>query len=61
MTLNALVYNLALFVILAPLAGGLIAGILGKKIGVTGTTIVAIFGVGISFIAACFLFKFFIF
>lgn len=61
MTLNTLVYNLALLVILAPLVGGLIAGILGKKIGVMGTNIVTIFGVGVSFVAACFLFKFFIF
>lgn len=52
-----LISNLALIVVLAPLAGALIAGIAGKKIGVKGATFVTVLGVALSCAASAYLFK----
>lgn len=49
--------SIALTLTLLPLAGALIAGLLGKKIGRTATHRVAIAFVGIAFFLACYLFK----
>jgi NADH-quinone oxidoreductase subunit L len=49
--------NIALIIILLPLFGALVAGLLGKKIGRRATHLTAVSLVGISFFLACYLFK----
>lgn len=49
--------NIALLITLLPLAGALIAGLLGKKIGRTWSHRIAISFVGIAFFLSCYLFK----
>lgn len=51
------IHNLSLIILLFPLFAGLIAGFSGKVIGRTGAHSVTIFGVAVSFIAACLLAK----
>lgn len=49
--------SIALIITLLPLAGALMAGLLGKKIGHTLTHRIAVTLVGISFVLSCYLFK----
>lgn len=48
---------ITLFIVLLPLLGSLIAGLLGKKLGRTFTARVAVTLVGIAFLLSCYLFK----
>ena len=48
--------TIALFIMLLPLLGSLVAGLLGKTIGRRATHTVAILLVGISFLLSCYLF-----
>jgi len=49
--------TLGIFIVLAPLAGALIAGLLGKQIGRSGAHWVTCIGVAISFALSCLVFK----
>lgn len=49
--------NIALIITLLPLAGSLIAGLLGKQLGRTWSHRIAISLVGIAFLLSCYLFK----
>lgn len=52
-----LIKELTLFTLLAPLFGGIIAGLFGKKIGARGAHLVTISLMAVSFITSLFLFK----
>lgn len=54
------ILNLALAIVLVPLAGSIIAGVLGKQIGKIGASVATILGVAISFILSLILCKYFI-
>jgi NADH-quinone oxidoreductase subunit L len=49
--------NLAVFIMLLPLVGSLIAGLLGKKIGRRATHLTCVSLVGVSFLLSCYLFQ----
>lgn len=53
--------NLLLAIVLAPLAGSIIAGLFGKKIGESASHTVTILGVAIAFILSAYVFKLVIF
>lgn len=55
--MNNPLMNIALYIALLPLAGSLIAGLLGKRIGNQWTHRIAITLVGIAFFLSCYLFK----
>lgn len=55
-----LIKSLIILILLAPLAGSVIAGLAGKQIGKTGATWVTIIGVGLATLASAYLFKLFI-
>lgn len=59
--MQTLVYSLTLAIILFPLAGAIIAGILGKQVGKVGAQYVTIGGVAVSFLCSLVLFKLYIF
>ena len=48
--------TLSLVVALAPLAGAILAGLFGRRIGRTGAHVVCILGVLAAFVASCALF-----
>lgn len=52
--------NMALIMALLPLAGSLIAGLLGKKIGRQATHLIIIALMSLSFLLSCYLFKIFV-
>lgn len=55
--MQAPLINIALIIILLPLAGALIAGLFGKKIGPRATHVITITLVAISFLLSCYLLK----
>lgn len=55
--MQQLIHNITIVILLAPLIGSIIAGILGKKIGRSGAHWITILGVGIAFICAIYIFK----
>jgi NADH-quinone oxidoreductase subunit L len=56
-----IIENLALAVVLFPLAGAFIAGVFGKQIGRAGAHWVTIIGIAISLVCSVILFKYFVF
>lgn len=59
--MQTLVYNLTLAIILFPLAGAIIAGILGKQVGKVGATIATIVGISVSLLCSFVLLKLYVF
>ncbi len=55
--MSQLLHYFTLFAVLAPLAGGLLAGLYGKQLGKQGTHWVTILGVAISFVLSLAIFK----
>lgn len=59
--MQTLVYNLTLAIILFPIAGAIIAGILGKQVGKVGATIATIVGISVSLLCSFVLLKLYVF